>query len=103
MHFPPDDSRYEGVSSLTLLREVVSILGAGGYCVSSVDVTIVAEAPKLSPLAEEMRATLAEALGTEPEAVSGEATTTEGLGPEGRGEAMSAHAVAVVRRRPDGE
>jgi 2-C-methyl-D-erythritol 4-phosphate cytidylyltransferase/2-C-methyl-D-erythritol 2,4-cyclodiphosphate synthase len=99
VHFPPGDPRFEGVSSLALLERVVEIVRGRGFTVGSVDVTVVAEEPKLAPFAESMRRTLAEALGVAVGSVSVKATTTEGAGPEGRGEGMSARAVAVVRER----
>lgn len=102
-HFPPGDPEYKDISSLLLLERVVEIV-RGKHCrVINVDVTIVAEAPKLAPHVPAMRLKLAEALGVEFEAVSVKATTTEGTGPEGEGLAMSSTAVAVVteRSRPE--
>ena len=97
--FPPGDERYKDADSVGLLRAVVELLLAKGLEVGSVDVTIVAEAPRLAPHIDRMRGTLAEALGVGPERVSVKATTTEGTGAEGRGEAISAQAVAVVREK----
>ena len=97
-HFPPDDDRWKDAASLGLLQRVAGIVSGSGHDVVSVDVTIVAEAPKLAPHIETMRVRLAEALGTDLSSVSVKATTTEGTGAEGAGEAMSANAVAVVRR-----
>lgn len=101
-HFPPDDPRFEGVSSLSLLERVAEIVRERGFAVGSVDVTVVAEAPRLAPFVGSMCRALAEALGVEPGLVSVKATTTEGTGPEGRGEGMSATAVAVVRASGEG-
>lgn len=98
-HFPPGDPRFKDVSSLALLGQVAEIVRNRGFAVGSVDVTVVAEAPRLSPFIEEMRAALSETLGIEIGSVSVKATTTEGAGPEGRGEGISARAVAVVRQR----
>jgi 2-C-methyl-D-erythritol 4-phosphate cytidylyltransferase/2-C-methyl-D-erythritol 2,4-cyclodiphosphate synthase len=95
-HFPPGDARYEGASSIELLRSVAALLDSRGFAASSVDITIVAEAPRLSPHVDGMRETLARALGLGADRVSVKATTTEGTGPEGRGEVISATAVAVV-------
>ena len=97
-HFPPGDPAYRDISSLILLDRVVGIVRKRGYEVSNVDTTVVAEAPRLGPHIAAMRRSLAETLGTDPEAVSVKATTTEGTGPEGAGAAMTAHAVAIVRR-----
>jgi 2-C-methyl-D-erythritol 4-phosphate cytidylyltransferase/2-C-methyl-D-erythritol 2,4-cyclodiphosphate synthase len=97
-HFPPGDPKYKDISSLVLLERVVEIVRARGCSVRSVDVTIVAEKPKLAPHVAAMRETLARVLGVPVDAVSVKATTTEGTGPEGEGQAMSARAVVVVRR-----
>lgn len=96
-HFPPGDPETEGISSLVLLERVARIVEGRGCEVGSVDVTIVAEAPVLAPHIDGMRRTLADVLGADVDCVSVKATTTEGTGPEGRGEAISAIAVAVVR------
>jgi 2-C-methyl-D-erythritol 4-phosphate cytidylyltransferase/2-C-methyl-D-erythritol 2,4-cyclodiphosphate synthase len=97
-HFPPGDPKYKDISSLVLLERVVEIVRARGCSVRSVDVTIVAEKPKLAPHVAAMRETLARVLGVPVDSVSVKATTTEGTGPEGEGQAMSARAVVVVRR-----
>lgn len=102
-HFPPGNEEYRGASSIGLLRKVVKLLRSRGYAPSSVDVTIVAEAPRLSSFIDAMRRSLAEATGMEPGAISVKATTTEGTGAEGAGEAISASAVAVVRPTGDAE
>ncbi len=98
-HFPDSDERYRGVSSLTLLQGTDAILRSHGFSVESVDLTIVAERPKLSPLIGIMRSNIASALHLPLGTVSVKATTTEGMGFEGRGEGISAHAVAVVTQR----
>ena len=100
-HFPPGDPRFKDASSLGLLRHVVELVHRRGYAIGNVDVTIVAEEPRLAPFVETMRRRLGEALGISWASVSVKATTTEGAGPEGRGEGMSARAVVVVRRRTD--
>lgn len=101
-HFPESDPSLRGISSLVLLRRVADIVRERGFAVGSVDVTVVAESPRLGPFVEEMRAALSGALGIAIDAVSVKATTTEGAGPEGRGEGMSARALAVVRKRKGG-
>lgn len=100
VHFPSDDPEYKDISSLLLLDKVVDIVREKRCRVVNVDVTVVAEAPKLAPHVPEMRRALAGVLGLEVEAVSVKATTTEGTGPEGEGLAMSSTAVAVVTERP---
>lgn len=97
-HFPDTDPAYQGARSLDLLRRVVQVVSERGYAVSSVDATVVAQAPRLGPSVGAMRAALAEALGIGEDCVSIKATTTEGMGFEGRGEGISAQAVASVRR-----
>ncbi|MBM3308207.1 MAG: 2-C-methyl-D-erythritol 2,4-cyclodiphosphate synthase [Candidatus Eisenbacteria bacterium] len=96
-HFPPGDPAYRGISSLVLLERVVEIVRTRGFAVRFVDVVIVAEKPRLAPFIPQMRQKLARVLGVPLGAVSVKATTTEGMGPEGTGEAMSARAVGGVR------
>lgn len=95
-HFPPGDPAYRGISSLVLLERVVEIVRSHGFEVRFVDVVIVAEKPRLAPFVATMRASLAGVLGVPVDAVSVKATTTEGIGPEGEGQAMSARAVGVA-------
>lgn len=95
--FPPGDTRFEGASSTGLLKSVVELLDSRGFSTGSVDVTIVAEAPRLSPFIDEMRGVIAGILGVDRGRVSVKATTTEGAGREGSGEVISATAMAVVR------
>jgi len=98
VHFPPDDETWRDASSIGLLERVVAMVAESGHRVAGVDVTIVAEAPTLAPHVGPMRKQLAEVLGVPVDRVSVKATSTEGTGAEGAGEAMSATAVAVVRR-----
>jgi 2-C-methyl-D-erythritol 2,4-cyclodiphosphate synthase/2-C-methyl-D-erythritol 4-phosphate cytidylyltransferase len=98
-HFPPGDPKYKDISSLVLLERVVEIVKSRGFAARFVDVVIVAEEPTLAPFVPQMRSKLASVLGVPVDAVSVKATTTEGLGPEGEGKAMSARAVGGVRRR----
>ncbi|MCK4680466.1 2-C-methyl-D-erythritol 2,4-cyclodiphosphate synthase, partial [bacterium] len=91
---------YKDISSLLLLGKVVEIVREKRCRVVNVDVTVVAEAPKLAPHVPEMRRSLAGVLGLDVEAVSVKATTTEGTGPEGEGLTISSTAVAVVTERP---
>lgn len=96
VHFPPDDPAFKDASSIALLERVVEVLRGSGLVPTHVDAVVVAEAPKLAPHILEMRERLARAIGLRLDAVSVKATTTEGLGPEGEGRAISATAVAVV-------
>ena len=95
-HFPDTDNNFKGIDSRILLRNVCAKLTAQGYTVGNVDVTIVAQMPKLAPYIDRMRATIATDLQVEIDAVNVKATTTEGMGFEGRGEGISAYAVAIL-------
>ncbi len=95
-HFPDSDAQYRGISSLALLEKVAALLSERGYQVRNVDVTIVAERPKLKPFIPEMVDCLSQTLSISPDLVSVKATTTEGMGFEGEGLGMSAHAVATI-------
>ncbi|MDE6229774.1 MAG: 2-C-methyl-D-erythritol 2,4-cyclodiphosphate synthase [Muribaculaceae bacterium] len=95
-HFPDTDPAYAGADSRRLLRRVVELIGEKGYRVGNVDVTIIAQAPKLLPHIEQMRANVAADLGVAPDAVSVKATTTERLGFTGRKEGIAAQASALI-------
>lgn len=98
-HFPDTDSRWKGVSSLVLLREIAAKAAEAGWRVGNADVTLAARRPKIAPRAAEMRERLAAALGVSPGQVNVKATTGEGMGFVGRGEGIAAHAVALLVRR----
>ena len=95
-HFPNTDESIRGISSLEILRRVGEILATRNCRVINVDATLIAEAPKIGPHLEAMRAKLATALGIDVTQVGLKATTNEGMGAIGRGEGMSAMAVASV-------
>jgi 2-C-methyl-D-erythritol 2,4-cyclodiphosphate synthase len=95
-HFPDTDPRYRGTSSLDLLARVAEMMRAGGYRVANADTLVIAEAPRVAPHADAMRANLARALGCPPERVNVKATTHEGLGALGRGEGIAAQAVCLL-------
>jgi 2-C-methyl-D-erythritol 2,4-cyclodiphosphate synthase len=95
-HFPDTDPRYRGVSSLTLLREVRSLVVERGGALVNVDATIVAEAPRLAPHLPEMAKRLADVMGLDVDRVSVKAKSPEGLGLVGRREGMAAMAVVSV-------
>ncbi len=99
--FPPGDPRFAGADSLKLLEAVVGVLGERGLTPANIDLTIVAEAPKISPHVGLMKQKIAAACGLKAEAVGVKATTNEGLGPVGEGRGIAAYAVATVdgRRR----
>ncbi len=95
-HFPDTDARWAGVDSRLLLREVQGRLGAVGWCCVNADITVIAQAPRLAPHIEAMRAHIGADLQLTPDAVNVKATTTERLGAIGRGEGIAAHAVALL-------
>jgi 2-C-methyl-D-erythritol 2,4-cyclodiphosphate synthase len=98
-HFPDSDAKWRGADSRALLREVVSKLAAAGWAPGNVDVTVIAEVPRLTPHVEEMRRRLAADLGVGVAQVSVKATTSEGLGFTGRKEGIAAQAVALLAPR----
>ncbi len=96
VHFPDDDPRTVGVSSLKLLAQIRELVGEAGYRVGNLDSTVVCERPHLAPRIPAMRQNIARALQLEESQVSVKATTTEGLGFTGRGEGIAAHASVVL-------
>lgn len=96
--FPDTDPAYEGADSLGLMREVAGLVRRRGWRVVDVDCTIAAQAPRLAPHREEMRANMAAALGVPTDSVGVKATTTERLGFVGREEGIAAWAVALLER-----
>lgn len=97
-HFPDDDPAWAGANSLGLLEACIGKAHDAGWRVGNVDVTVVAQAPKLAPHIGAMRAALARPLGVAPDAVSVKATTSEKLGFTGRGEGIAASAVVLLRQ-----
>lgn len=95
-HFPDSNAEFENIDSRILLRRVVSLLAEHGFTAGNVDLTIVAQAPKMAPHISAMCEHLAADLGVELSAVNLKATTTEGMGFTGRGEGIAAHAVALL-------
>ncbi|MBR4172967.1 MAG: 2-C-methyl-D-erythritol 2,4-cyclodiphosphate synthase [Clostridia bacterium] len=97
-HFPDTDEKYKGISSITLLQEVMRLIREKGYNAVNADITIMAQKPKLAPYIEKMRANIARAMEIDLEFISVKATTTEGLGFEGREEGISASAVVLIEK-----
>ncbi len=95
-HFPDTDPAYKGADSRVLLRRVADMIAGRGYSVSNVDVTVIAQQPKLLPFIPAMIQTLAGILSLPEDRVSVKATTTERLGFTGRGEGIAAQATACV-------
>ena len=97
-YFPPDDPQWKGANSLKLLEQVNSLIKQQGWQVVNIDAVVIAERPKLKPHIESIRARIAGSLGVKPDQVGVKATTNEKLGPEGREEGISCHAVALLVR-----
>jgi len=97
-HFPDSESAYAGIDSRLLLRRVAEQLLARGWRVVNVDLTVVAQRPRLAPHIDAMGGNLAADLAIEAERVNVKATTTEGMGFTGRGEGIAAYAVALIER-----
>ena len=102
-HFPDTDPTYKGADSRRLLRRVVELIGEKGYAVGNVDVTIIAQRPKLLNHIPQMIENVAADLAVAPDCVSVKATTTEHLGFTGRGEGIASMAVATIYRKGDGD
>jgi len=96
LHFPETDPQYKDADSRVLLRDVMGKLHALGHTVANVDLTIVAEQPRMAPHIDAMRENLASDLNVEGSRVNIKATTTEGMGFAGRSEGIAAHAVVLV-------
>ncbi|WP_454910701.1 2-C-methyl-D-erythritol 2,4-cyclodiphosphate synthase [Stutzerimonas chloritidismutans] len=97
-HFPDTDQQFKGADSRALLRHVLVQVQAKGYFVGNVDATIIAQAPKMAPHIDSMRALIAADLQVELDQVNVKATTTEKLGFTGREEGIAVHAVALLVR-----
>ena len=97
-HFPDTDERYRGISSILLLREVAALLDKNGYAVGNIDVTVIAQKPKLAPYLGQMALVLSEVLHCEPTDINIKATTEEHLGFTGAEEGIAAHAVCLLSK-----
>lgn len=95
-HFPDTDPKYKGADSLELLRQVYRKVSEKGYRVGNIDVTMIAQRPKLKDYIPQMQANIAAAVEAEPDRVNVKATTEEKLGFTGTGEGMSCHAVCLL-------
>ena len=98
-HFPDSDPQYKGISSMLLLEIVRARLAENGYAVSNVDITIIAQRPKLAAYIGQMRSNVAETLKIAEDRINVKATTTEKMGFEGSGEGISSHAVVTIIRQ----
>ncbi|SCZ56059.1 2-C-methyl-D-erythritol 2,4-cyclodiphosphate synthase [Thiohalomonas denitrificans] len=99
-HFPDTSDDFKDIDSRILLRRVVATLTTRGFSVGNVDLTIIAQTPRLSEYIENMRVNIAADLDIEPGRVNVKATTTEKMGFTGRAEGIATHAVALLEERP---
>ena len=98
-HFPPvKGNEYENVDSKILLRKTIDLIATRGYHLVNIDATICAERPKINPHVPQMKACLADVIGTDEDNISIKATTTEHLGFTGREEGISAYAVCLIEK-----
>ena len=97
--FPDSDDKYKGISSMILLEQVVDVVHRHGYDIGNIDLTIVAQSPKLSPYKDKMRENIARACKCDVDRISVKATTTEKLGFEGEGLGISATAVCCIYKQ----
>jgi len=95
-HFPDTDPAYKGASSVILLKKVVEIAAEKGYKVLNIDTVLIAEEPKIKPFKDDMKENISRVLKIPKDSVNIKATTNEGVGPIGRGEAMAAHAAVLM-------
>ncbi|MBX3328819.1 MAG: 2-C-methyl-D-erythritol 2,4-cyclodiphosphate synthase [Nitrospira sp.] len=95
-HYPSSDTKYKGISSLKLLKDVMAKLNARGYRVGNIDTVIVAQAPRLGPHLPAMQKKIAETAGIDPDLVNVKVKSGEGLDAVGREEGMIAHAICLI-------
>ena len=95
--FPDTDQAHAGRDSADFLRLIMSDVRSRGYDLGNADITVIAQAPKLRPYIDSMCARVAEIAGVSRSQISIKATTTEGLGPMGRGEGIAVHAVVILQ------
>jgi len=100
-HFPDTDAQYKNIDSTVLLEKTNQLLIKAGYAIANIDLTIVAQLPKMSPHIQTMSHNLADVLNVEKTQINIKATTTESLGFTGREEGIAVHAVAMLYRNSD--
>jgi len=98
-NFPSGDPRYKDISSLVLLGKIGELVDKKGFAIVNIDVTIVAQSPRLSPFFSEMKKQISRSLNIKPSQVAVKATTTDGVGSIGRGEGIAAQSVALVQEK----
>lgn len=102
-HFPDSSAEFKDIYSILLLRQVIASMQEGGYVLGNADITVICQAPKLSPYISEMQKTIADACQTPPGQVNIKATTTEKMGYTGREEGIGCHAVVTLVHQPSGQ
>ena len=98
-HFPDNNEKYRGISSVSLLKEVGKLLEENRYSIVNIDSTIIAEKPKMAPYINEMRLNISTALGLNIDKVNVKATTEEGLGFTGRQEGISSQSICLLEEK----
>ncbi len=96
VYFPPSDPQFKGLDSMLILQKCRELLVEHGYKLNNIDITLIAQAPKIAPYTEQMKVNISQALGVEPSQVGLKATTNETMGFVGRKEGMAAMAVALI-------
>ena len=96
MHFPDTNPEYEDISSMILLSRVFKMITRKGHKIENIDLTVIAEAPRLSAYKDDMCKNIAQIIGIDPARVNIKATTTEGLGMMGKGEGIAAMGVVIL-------
>lgn len=97
-HFPDTDSRYKGISSLSLLKEVKKLLDNKGYLLLNIDATIIAQKPKMAPYIPQMIKNIADVLQVDEDCINIKATTEEGLGFTGEGKGISSQSICLINK-----
>lgn len=95
-HFPDTDEKYKNADSAALMRECADTVRAAGFAIDYIDVTVIAQMPKLAPYIDEMRRNTARAIGIDVSRINIKATTEEKMGFTGRGEGVRVHAVCIL-------
>ena len=98
-HFPDNDPQYKNIDSSLLMKKVVELMKNKGFVVNNIDISIILEKPKLKPFINDMRQNIADLLDVNLDAVSVKAGTNEGLDATGRGEAVKAEAIVLLKEK----
>ena len=99
LHFPNTDPQYKGISSLEILKKVAAIAASKKFIINNIDTVILAEEPKIYPFRQKMVDAISDTLGIKKERINIKATTNEGVGSLGKGEAIAAYAVVALEEK----